>query len=253
MRVRVDLLPAGSYSGEVVVLIDALRSCTAAPLLFDRGLETLFMTPSVRTARTAAASTGHRLLGDRGGVPPEGFNHSNSPADLLRLDFSDRTAILVSDNAPAVLGKVDAASEILLGSLYNASAAARLAVELATASGSTIRLVCCGFENQEDLDDTLAAGFLTAEILRFAPGVVLEGAAKFSLSLLQAFPDPVEAFWHSIAGRYLRKLERADDLAVAARVSSSGQVPRLRKSVAGENGEADSGKRLYRFESCRQA
>jgi 2-phosphosulfolactate phosphatase len=248
MHVRVDLLPHGSYSGEVVVIIDALRSCTAAPLLFDRGLATLFMTPSVRTARRAAAESGHLLLGERGGVPPEGFNHSNSPADLLRLDFTGRSAILVSDNAPVVLGLLGDAHEVLLGSLYNATAAARLAVRLAEASGSSIRLVCSGFDGQEDLDDTLTAGFLAAEIRRLVPETVLEGAARLSLSLLQAFPDPVEAFWHSTAGRFLRKLERADDLAVAARVSSSDQVPRLSRPA----GTVPDGSQLYRFETCSQ-
>lgn len=247
MRVNVDLLPRGSYRSEIVVLIDALRSCTAAPLAFDRGLTELFLTPSVRVAHRAAAS-GHLLLGERSGVPPEGFNHSNSPADLLHFDFSGRSAVLVSDNAPVVLGQLDGAREVLLASLYNASAAARLAATLSRQSGSSISIVCCGFDGQEDLDDSLSAGFLTAELLRLEPDVTLEGAAKFSLSLLQAYPDPVEAFWHSVAGRYLRKLGRADDLAVAARVSLSNSVPRL---VQAEEPAAEP--LLYRFRNCSQS
>lgn len=249
MRVRTDLLPRRDYSGEVVVVIDALRSCTAAPLLFDRGLSTLFMTPSVRTALRTAESRDLLLLGERGGVPPEGFNHSNSPADLLRLDFTQRSAILVSDNAPVVLGQVDNASEVLLASLYNASAAAERALQLARQHDSGISIVCCGFDGQQDLDDTLAAGFLAAEIRRLEPEVRFEAAARLSLSLLQAYPDPVEAFWHSTAGRYLRKLERADDLAVAARVSSSAHVPQLHKPAL----PLGNTELLYRFESTALA
>lgn len=246
MRVRTDLLPQRDYGGEVVVVIDALRSCTAAPLLFDRGLATLFMTPSVRIALRTAESQDLLLLGERGGVPPEGFNHSNSPADLLRLDFSQRSAILVSDNAPLVLGQVAGASEVLLASLYNASAAAERAVQLARQHNTGISIVCCGFNGQQDLDDTLSAGFLAAEIRRLEPDVRFEAAARLSLSLLQAYPDPVEAFWHSTAGRYLRKLERADDLAVAARVSSSSHVPQL-VTPALAAGDTEL---LYRFTSC---
>ncbi|MEJ2289765.1 MAG: 2-phosphosulfolactate phosphatase, partial [Deinococcales bacterium] len=71
MRIHTDLTPTGSYR-DVVVLIDVLRTCTVAPLLFERGLTELALTPSLRSAR-AAASEGWLLLGERQGVPAEGF------------------------------------------------------------------------------------------------------------------------------------------------------------------------------------
>ncbi len=239
MRIQVDLIP-GSPGSDVVIIVDALASCTAAAMLFDAGLEALWLTPSVRAARVHAASSGASLLGEKGGVPPEGFNLSSSPAVLAGLDFTGQQAVLMSDNAPKAVGLYGDAPHVLLGSLYNAGAVARLAARLAT---SEVRLVCCGFDGQEDLDDALAAGFIAAELHKLLPDSRFTGAARFTQSLLRAFPDPVEAFWRSAAGEFLRNLERSDDIGIAARVSASSSVP-VRTGVSSVAGSA-----VHRFEA----
>ena len=223
MRVRIDLLPEPEYAGEIVVLIDVLKSCTVAPLLFDKGLEHLVLCGSLREARRAAES-GRILVGERGGMPPEGFNHPSSPSLLAGRDFSGREAVLVTDNAPKTLPQVAGAAQVLLASLYNARAVARAVLE---SGAERVSLVCCGYQGQEDLDDAMTAGFIAGEIGYLAGDVQLEGAARLAVGLLRAFPDPLEALWHSTAGRELRRLELAEDLAVASVVSQSEHVPRL--------------------------
>ncbi|HNR00050.1 MAG TPA: 2-phosphosulfolactate phosphatase, partial [Trueperaceae bacterium] len=83
MLINTDIVPSGPYS-DVVVLIDVLRTCTVAPMLFERGARSLSLTPSMRRAR-AEAGAGRVLVGERQGVPPEGFNHGNSPANLAQV------------------------------------------------------------------------------------------------------------------------------------------------------------------------
>lgn len=238
MRVRIDLLPRGEYRGELVVLIDVLRSCTVAPLLFDNGLERLTMSASLRETRRSA-SEGDLLVGERSGVPPEGFNYANSPSDLRHHDFTGRRAILVSDNAPKALPAMQGAKQVLLASLYNAGA---IAARVSGSGAERVSLVCCGFRGQEDLDDSMTAGFLAGEISRSSRRVSLEGGARLALGLLRAFPDPLEALWHSTAGRELRRLEYAEDLAVASMISQSSYVPTL---VGQEPGRYAN---LYHFE-----
>lgn len=230
MRVRIDLLPKSEYAGEYVVLIDVLKSCTVAPVLFDNGLEHLVVGGSLRDARRAAEG-GRLLVGERGGVPPEGFNHLSSPAQLRNRDFRGREAVLVSDNAPRALPQVAGASRVLLASLYNARAVARAVL----ASGAErVSLVCCGHQGQEDLDDAMTAGFLAGEIGYLAGEVQLEGAARLAVGLLRAFPDPLEALWHSTAGRDLRRLEFSEDLAIASVISQSQHVPSLSEVEEGK-------------------
>lgn len=221
MNIHSELLPARA-AADVVIIVDVLRSCTAASVAFDRGLASLDVTPSLRTARHAAGEFGLLLLGERRGMVPEGFNHSNSPVGLLRLDLDDRAALMVSENAPHAVGFHSEARHVLLGSLYNAAAVAERAAALAQ---SSITVTCSGFRGQEDLDDSLAAAYIVAELKRLLPSATASGADALLQSLLRAFPEPVGALWHSTAGRWLRRLEHAGDIGVAGHVSVSASVP----------------------------
>ena len=243
MHVHVDLLPRREYA-DVVVVIDVLRTCTVAPILFERGLASLTLTPSIRAARAAAADASEDtyLIGERQGLPPEGFNYGNSPLELSRTDFAGRSAVLVSENAPTALPSVGEARHVLLGALYNAAAVSNEAIGLAE---ERIDLVCCGFRGEEDLDDALAAGIIAAEIASLSGDVRLSGAARMCVSLLAAYPDPVEALWQSVAGRYLRKLDLEQDIGMAARLSHSDVVPSQVRRSSREEGE------LFQFEPLR--
>lgn len=242
MRILTDLIPTTSYQ-DVVVLIDVLRTSTVAPVLFERGLETLALTPSLRTAR-GAAREGWLLLGERQGVPPEGFNYGNSPSELATVDLHGRRAVMVSENLPRWLAQVASARQVLLGSLYNAAATAEVASRQAQ---DAIALVGCGFEGEPDLDDALGAGLLAAVLAERLPAALRSGATRFAISLLRAFPDPLEALWQSVSGHYLRSVGLERDLAFAAQVSVSGVVPRLIEQHEGA-GSAP----LYLFRPARR-
>jgi 2-phosphosulfolactate phosphatase len=232
MQIHVDLLPRSGYR-DVVIVIDVLRTCTVAPVLFDRGLTELRLTPSLRVARQSAGGSA-LLIGERSGLPPEGFNYGNSPAELGNIDFGGRQAVLVSENAPAALPSTAGARHVLLGSLYNASAVADLAEQLAQ---ERIDLVCCGFGGEEDLDDALAAGVIAADMSMRFPDATLTGASRFAMSLLHAYPDPIDALWQSVAGHYLRKLDLEQDIGMAARLSHSHVVPALESRTESGGGE----------------
>ncbi len=235
MLINTDLVANGPYT-DVVVLIDVLRTCTVAPMLFDQGASSLSLTTSMRRARAAAA--GNVLVGERQGVPPEGFNHGNSPANLARIGFGGRDVVMVSENAPRWLEQLGGARHVLLGSLYNAGAVARRAAALA---GSRIDLVCSGFAGEPDLDDTLAAAVIAGLARTHLAVSEVAGATRLATTVLRAFPEPLDVLWRSVAGQYLRSIGLEQDIGFAARVSASESVPQLVGVEPGEHGN------LYRF------
>lgn len=223
MVLNIDLVPSGPYEG-TVVLIDVLRTCTTAPLLLDRGASSVALTPSLRVAKSVAAASRALLVGERQGVPPEGFNHGNSPGPLAGLDLAGREVVMVSENAPKWLDELGKPGAVFLGSLYNASAV----VDAIMARGDQrVDLVCSGFAGEPDLDDAVAAALISKLLQREAPLTTMRGAARLALAIAKGAPDPFEALWRSTAGRYLRQLGLEDDIAFASRISVSRAVPEL--------------------------
>lgn len=245
MRLKVDLLPRGPYR-DVVLVVDVLRATTTVPILFERGLTHLYVTPSLKTARAYAREGGHLLLGERDGLPPEGFNYGASPADLRLVDFSGRTAVMTTQNGPRTLPFVADARVVLLGSFYNARAVVDAALR---AADGEIAIVCAGHDGFESLEDTLAAGFLARRIERAfearaetAGPLELRDAARLAMALLRAFPDPQEALVQSAAGQILSRVGLHEDLAHASLVSQTEVVPVLREVIPWDP------EPLYRFE-----
>lgn len=237
MRLRVDLIPKGDYR-DVVVIIDVMRSCTVAPILFERGLADLYLSPSLRSARHLAKSRNLLLLGERRGLPLEGFNYGNSPAEFLQADLTGKSAVMVSENAPKSLLVAGQARHVFLGGLYNADAVVTRAFSVAQ---EEIALVCCGFGDLEDLDDTFAAGYLAGRAKQAHRQLDPKGATLMAISLLKAFPNPLDALWQSRAGHYLRTLNLESDIGVCALISMTDRVPELLETERVEAG------RVFRF------
>ncbi len=225
MKIHVDLSPRASCGG-VVIVIDVLRSATIAALLFEQGLKRLYLGPSIRRAQGLAEAHDLLLIGERDGLPPEGFNYGGSPTELYGTDVAGKSAVLVSASSPLALERTGEATHVLLGSFYNAGAVVAQAKALAV---DEITIVCCGFRGEEDLDDTLCAGHLVAQLKRQLPEASLSGAAPFTLSLLKAFSDPVTALWHSRVGHRLRRLDLTDDIGISSLISQTDAVPKLER------------------------
>jgi 2-phosphosulfolactate phosphatase len=247
-RLKVDLLPRGPYKG-IAVVVDVLRATTSVPLLLQRGVAGLYLTPSLRSARNFAREHGYLLVGERDGLPPEGFNHGASPTDLARQDWQGKTVVMTTQNGPRTLPLVQMAERVLLASFYNARAVASACLALAPLHGREIAIVCAGHEGGESLEDTLAAGFLARRIERAfakagpAGSLELRDAARLAMALLRAYPDPQEALYESQAGHLLRGLNLHEDIAFASLISQTEVVPVLCEVVAWEPAP------LYRFEA----
>lgn len=234
MRLKVDLLPKNSYS-DVVVLVDVLRASTSAAIVLEQ-TSPLYITPSLRAARSYAEHNPVVLIGDRQGMPPEGFNHSASPAELLSVHIN-RTPMISSENSPKALSQLGGARHVLLGSFYNAQAVVQEALRLAN---QEIAIVCAGIEGDEALEDVLCAGFLAKSIAQ-SRNVQLLDSAKLSMALLQAYPNLQEALLQSPTGQMLSQLKLHEDIAIASLISQSHAVPQLRSTQMWD------GRPIYQF------
>lgn len=223
VNIRVELVPSESLKClDVVLVVDVLRATTTATALFMQGLQTLILADSLASAR-ALNQDGDVLVGEDGGLNPAAFDIGNSPLEVLRQDFSGKTAILTTSNGTKAAHLAARSSEhVLLACLNNASAACGGALE---AAHEEITILCAGSAGGASPDDTCAAGVLAARLLD-SGGTPVGDGIQHALALYRQYPDPLPLLART--GAYLEPLGFGGDIDAAAQLDVTPRVPWLR-------------------------
>lgn len=189
------LLEGARRAVGVAVIIDVFRAFTLAPCAFARGaLGILPVATPEEALAMKRADPSLRLAGERDGRPLPGFDHSNSPAAILRADLRGRTLVLRTSAGVQGLLAAEAADEVLTGSFINAGAVIDW---LRARRPPRVSLVCMGWNAAEpSAEDEACAGYLAAGLRGERPAfepirVALRqdpGGAKFFDSRKPWFP-----------------------------------------------------------------
>ncbi len=231
----VALLPseAEALEADAFLVIDVLRATTTIATLFEGGLADLVVVDDIDAARERAGAEGRILFGEVGGLPPEGFDYGNSPAEAATLDVSGKGAVLFTTNGTRAICGVAGRGEAAAASFANAGAAARWA-----AGYERVALVCAGNSGGKRfaLEDFAAAARLVQLIARESPGLELGDAAGVAAEatgyedwIAPGLPQRTDRSARLVAGgshaRGLKALGLEADIAFAAREDTSAAVP----------------------------
>lgn len=181
LSVDVAILPAEALGmrAECFVVVDLLRATTTIAALFGGGLEDLLVVNELEHARAAAHHEGRLLFGEVGGLPPEGFDHGNSPVEAAATPVRGRRAALFTTNGTAALCALAGRGTVIAGSLANLDAVARAATNF-----ENVAVVCAGNEGGRRfaIEDFAAAGAIARKIADLAPGAALGDAARLAMT-----------------------------------------------------------------------
>lgn len=261
MLIEVAMLPKmlPTAATEVCIMVDVLRASTTLTVLLERGVAEIRLVHDVDEARRVAATIPSALLGgERGGLPPAGFDFGNSPIAAAQAPVAGRRVVFATSNGTRALAALAAAPVVLVGGLLNARASAATAVRLAEQQATSIRIVCAGRALGEafGLDDLYAAGAIVEEIraitgaseipARQAAAGLISGGATYAgppaldesaLAASRVFAyyadDHLRALAESGNGRALFEIGLAEDVEYCARLNGSQTVGIVRYSDAG--------------------
>ncbi len=189
-----------------------------------------------RDTAAALRAEGVVLGGERGGMPIEGFDLGNSPAEYVPATVGGKIVVLTTTNGTKTLLECAGAEQVLIGSFVNLSALCSLLAER-----QNVDLVCAGTDGHVTREDVLLAGAvvdrlafddsgaapvweLNAEALA-AHDVWLAVATGAADGLLLA--RLVDAMRASRGGENLIALNMAADIERAARIDRFSLVPRF--------------------------
>lgn len=258
MNVEVLFLPtvATDLPSKLCVVIDELRATSTLISMLNTGARRVILADGVAGALSLAAKLpeGSPICGERGGLPPAGFTHGNSPREFAPGSMDGKDLVFCTSNGTKAMWEVAKAPAVLAGSLFNASAVARAALLEAEEKGLNISLVCSGdiMGTKFAIDDAFVAGYLALLLEREAVRSVgsemnLEESATAAVRLYRSYLlelnatdrqfDPpreaiLNAFWESMNANVLKEVGLAADVEYCAQVDISDRVPRL--SVEGD-------------------
>jgi len=228
-QIRVELLP-GTLPPDpegVCAVVDVIRATTTLVALAESGDPEVWIAGDVAAARQAASQLGpHTLLcGERGGLPPEGFDHGNSPREFQDSDLTGRRAVLSTTNGAYAIERWGESRRTYIAALRNAGAVANRLLE--DPSAPTITIACAGRSGALALDDLYTAGVIVQRLLEASPDLNLDESALTALHVTNAYPSADAALAASRSAQALKPVGLWDDVTYCAQVDASQAVPEV--------------------------
>lgn len=201
---------------QTCLVVDVLRATSVLAVLLDRGVRRIYPTATIEDGRAlrdelAADGTNVFLLGERGGLPPDGFDAGNSPTALETAALDVEVAVQATSNGtPALLACVGAPL-VMPAAVLNAGAA----TDAALRAERDVLIVCAGLRGGFGEDDVLAAGLLADRLVK--AGATLGPEARDALRRYEAASaDLAAAFRATEHGAITVELGFDDDIILCA-------------------------------------
>ena len=216
-------------NGCVALVVDALRASATTAALFDAGATEILVVREPEDAFAARAAYPDALLfGERGGLPPEGFDYGNSPLEAAAA--AGRRVIFTTTTGAQRLVACWGAETVYMASTVNASAAIRAAFR----HGKEVVIIPAGLANdpafnaQEDWAAATAIAMRAVTVANVTRVPLLVGEGRAELCRWQARileEGLLRLFETAPHAEKLRQVGLGNEIRYCARLDRTRAVP----------------------------
>ncbi len=207
----------------IVVIIDVLRATSAICTAFHHGAAKIIPVATVEEARKYKES-GMLAGAERDAMKIDGFDFGNSPFDYMGPDIEGKTIALTTTNGTQAIDVSKDAYKVVVGAFTNISALCDWLVS----QNRSVLLLCSGWKNRFNLEDSLFAGAVTHELVKRNPNLEL-GDGCLALKYLFQIAEKTPARFLSKASHKQRlwKLGLKDDIRYCLQTDMTDVIPVL--------------------------
>ena len=120
---KIKIVHDAKQATGLAIIIDVFRAFTVEPYLIYNGVEKIIPVGDKQIAYDLKEKNkDYILVGERSGIKLPGFDFGNSPSQIKNVDFSNKTVVHTTSCGTQGIVNAINASEIITGSLVNASA-----------------------------------------------------------------------------------------------------------------------------------
>jgi 2-phosphosulfolactate phosphatase len=218
-----SLIPLYNVEDYIVVIIDIFRATSSICYGIENGAEAIIPVAGVEECIAYRdKESGYLLAAERDGRVVDGFDFGNSPFSYTKEKVAGKTVVLTTTNGTQALHLSRKAKKIVIGSFLNLTS---LCNWLKT-QNENILLVCAGWKNNFNLEDTLFAGAVVEQLKAF--DFKLDDSAIAANDLYQTGKDDINQYLKKTShGERLKKLGIEKDIEFCLQVDLTTGIPVL--------------------------
>ena len=201
------LFPFYENREAVVVVTDILRASSAIVTAFMNGVERIIPVGTLEEAK-AFKEKGFMVAAERDGIVRDFADFGNSPYNFSPERVKGKQIVYSTTNGTNAINLASSGSEVLIGAYLNISALAKHIKQ----AGKDLLILCAGWKNKFNLEDTLFAGALSQLVLEDKQYYTICDAALGSMDLYEAAQGDMMAYIEKVAQRHRLKKNKLDDV-----------------------------------------
>ena len=217
------LIPQYIVENYIVVIVDIFRATSSICYGIDNGAEAIIPVAEVEECLAYRDKCFNYLLAaERNGEVVDGFDFGNSPFSYTKEKVGGKTVVLTTTNGTQALHLSRSAKRIVIGSFLNLTALS----DWLKIQNESILLVCAGWKNNFNLEDTIFAGAVIDQLK--GNSFKLDDPALAANDLYQLAKNDLPGYLAKTShSERLKKLGIEKDIAFCLNVDITSSIPVL--------------------------
>jgi len=201
------LFPYYENGEAVVVVTDILRASSAIVTAFMNGVERIIPVGTLDEARSYKEK-GFMVAAERDGIVRDFADFGNSPYNFSPERVKGNQIVYSTTNGTNAINLASSGSQVLIGAYLNISALAAYI----RSTGRDLLILCAGWKNKFNLEDTLFSGALSRLVLEDEQYYTICDATLGAMDLYEAAQGDMMAYIEKVAQRHRLKKNNLDDV-----------------------------------------
>ncbi len=213
--------PLYPHEDSIVVVIDVLRATSSICAALHSGVERILPVASVLEARNYQ-SKGFLCAAERQAQKVEGFDLGNSPSEYRNPKLKGKIIVFTTTNGTQAIRAAREAYKIVIGSFVNLT----VLCEWLSHQHKNIILLCAGWKDRFNLEDTLCAGAIANRLDKTNQFETNYDSTFASKGLYELAHNDIPAFMENSSHfKRLEKLNLAEDVKYCLTLDLAPVVP----------------------------
>ncbi len=201
------LFPGFRNDEAIVVVVDILRATSAIVTAFMNGVRRLIPVATLEEARVYKEK-GYLVAAERDGIVRDFADFGNSPYNFTRKVIENKDIVYSTTNGTHSIMIAKDSYRVIIGAHLNLDAL----VDYIYSESRNVVVLCAGWKNKFNIEDTLFAGALVKEVLKNKKYTTICDSTHASIDLWNLARNDVLAYIEKAAQRHRLKKNKLDDV-----------------------------------------